>query len=75
MGGVGAHDRIVALRASEAGFLTIVGAEVVVVVDAIGQRETRANCRSIEPTGEVHPFATVAGPRLAAVGDGSAGGN
>lgn len=63
-----AHDRVVARGANETRFLAVVRAEMVVVDDAVGQRNACPDALSIEPTGKVYPLAAVAGPGAAAKG-------
>src|SRR3954447_12804624 len=75
MGRMNAHNRVVTNAAYEPGLLAVVGPLMVVVRHAVSNRELRADRRAIEPTGEIDPFATVAGPRLAAEGNGNVAGN
>ena len=56
---VDAHEGVVALRADEAGFLAVVGAEVIVVDDARGEGDALADAGLIEIAIEVDPFAAV----------------
>ena len=70
---VNAYDRIVAIGADESRLLPIVGAAVVMILNAIGKFQSIANRRAVQPTREIHPFPAVRRPRLPAKRDWDAG--
>lgn len=67
------HDRIMAIGTDKSRLLSVVGAAMVVVTHAIGQLQSIANRRAVQPTREVHPFPTVRRPCLPAKRDWDAG--
>src|SRR5208282_6785391 len=63
-----AHDRVMALGTDKSCLLPVVRATVLVIADARGELDSRADALAVEVAVEIDPLTAVVGPWLAAEG-------